>query len=169
MYPCWPPPWQRYSHTSTLTHIHTHTYPHADTKTMSHHSLSYVLQGISFHWLFRHTGVYDHEVTVSMATHLCWIRLGQPISHAFVLPWFLSEIISRWYWMEPPITLMMGIPTSQTIFPSSPASYTCFSPISRLLVVIMLWPPASLPENDVSRPPTSQMNFKSPPASLSRF
>ena len=71
--------------------------------------------------------------------------------------------------MKPPITLMMGIPTSQTIFSSSPASYTCFSPTSRLLVVIMLWPPASLPENGVSRPPTSQMNFKSPPASLSRF
>ena len=77
---------------------------------------------------------------------------------------FSTLITGRRHRMEPPIALVMGIPTSQTFFPSNPASHTCFLPTSRLLVIITLWPPASLLENSLSRPPTSQMNFKSPPA-----
>ena len=65
--------------------------------------------------------------------------------------------------LPPPIVLMMGIPTSQTFFPSPPASHTCFSATSRLLVIILIRPPTSRYEVDLPHP--RQISPRLPPPS----
>ena len=161
------------------THTPTHTHPYADKKTKSHHFLSYVLQGISLHWLFRHTGVYDHEVTLSTTTHLSWTRVGQPISHAFVISWFLPEIMSRWYgrwslpllwwWVFPhPRRFFLHLPHPTPVFHQYPASTwsSCYGlphPSQKMVLVVLphpRWISGRLPppSPDFGQHPASQMD-----------
>ena len=65
--------------------------------------------------------------------------------------------------LRPPVVLMMGIPTSQTFFPSPPASHTCFSATSRLLVIILIRPPTS--RYEVNLPHPRQISPRLPPPS----
>ena len=127
---------------------------------MSQHSWPMYFRGLPLLAISDSEYISVCEMTLSPRNH------DHDFSPCGVYYYYYTNLFSliRWHRMEPPIALAMGIPTSQTFFPSHPASHTCFLPTSRLLVIITLWTPTSLLENSLSRPPISQMNFKSPPA-----